>query len=68
MEWEPRSGPKPVKEWRIVRDALRDRQPGSEEMGVHPNLTASGPDEVSCGAERRRAFRRGLRTDRTFSR
>jgi hypothetical protein len=68
MEWQPRSGPEHQKDWRVVRDVLRGRRSGTEELCVHPNLTAGGPDEVSCGADRRRAFRRGLRNDRSFSR
>ena len=68
MEWHTRPGSGHREEWRIVRDALRDRRSRSEERCVHPNLTDCGPDEVSCGAERRRVFRRALRSDRTLAR
>jgi hypothetical protein len=68
MDWEFRPGPEHRREWRVIRGGLQDPQPESEEMGIHPNLTDCGPDEVSCGARRQRAFRRGLPTDRPLSR
>ena len=67
-EWDTRSGSGRREEWGIVRDAPRDRRSQPEERCIHPNLTAGGPDEVSCGAHRRRVVRRALRSDRTLSR
>ena len=68
MQWHTRSDSEQGEEWRIVRDGLRDRRSGSEERCVHPNLTVCGPDEVSCGAHRRRVIRRPLRRDRALAR
>ena len=68
MAWHTRSDSEQGEEWRIVRDALRDRRSRSEERCIHPNLTACGPDEVSCGAHGRRVIRRAPRRDRALSR